>query len=88
MLRLLFIAVMAISLWACGGDDDSSCGPSTSASDLAVRWFGSSAAVRANQDRDRSVSTLPLPGMGSGRTTSNAEMRSDATNSSRSSSIA
>ena len=32
--------------------------------------------VRANQKFDRAVSTAPLPGIGSGRMTSNAESRS------------
>ena len=44
--------------------------------------------VRPNQKRDRPVSTRPLSGTGVGSTTSNAEMRSDATSSSRSSSSA
>ena len=41
-------------------------------------------AVSANQKRDRPVSTRPLSGMGVGRTTSKALMRSLATSSSRS----
>ena len=35
--------------------------------------------VRSNQKRDRAVSTAPFPGMGSGSTTSKAEMRSVVT---------
>src|SRR5689334_13539476 len=45
-------------------------------------------AVRANQNADRPVSTRPLSGIGVGSTTSNVEMRSDATSSSLSSSRA
>ena len=41
-------------------------------------------SVRPNQKWERPVSTRPLSGIGVGRTTSKAEMRSDATISSRS----
>src|SRR4029453_2497656 len=54
----------------------------------ARRWFGTIEAVFENQNRDRPVSTRPLSGISVGRTTSNAERRSDATSSSRSSPIA
>src|SRR5437016_4541025 len=47
------------------------------------RWFATIAAVSRNQKRERPVSTLPLSGIGVGRTTSKAEMRSEATSSSR-----
>ena len=40
--------------------------------------------MRSNQNRESAVSTLPLSGIGVGSTTSNADMRSDATSSSRS----
>ena len=49
-----------------------------------MRWLGTISSVRPNQNCERPVSTRPLSGMGVGRTTSNAEMRSDATISSRS----
>src|SRR5439155_11685828 len=42
-------------------------------------WFGTMSAVRSNQYADRPVSTAPLSGIGVGRTTSYAEIRSDAT---------
>jgi hypothetical protein len=45
-------------------------------------------AVRANQNADSPVSTRPLSGIGVGSTTSNVEMRSEATSSSRSSASA
>src|SRR5206468_7569907 len=54
----------------------------------ASRWFGTSPAVRANQNAERPVSTRPLSGISVGRTTSKVEMRSLATSSSRSSSSA
>jgi hypothetical protein len=44
--------------------------------------------VRENQKADMPVSTRPLSGIGVGRITSNVEIRSDATSSSRSSSSA
>ena len=47
-------------------------------------WLRTSPRVRSNQNRESPVRTRPLSGMGVGSTTSNAEMRSDATSSSRS----
>src|SRR5919202_2358294 len=52
------------------------------------RWFGTIERVRTNQKADSPVSTRPLSGISVGRTTSNVEMRSLATSSSRSSSSA
>ena len=54
----------------------------------ARRWFGTIDSVLENQNRDRPVSTRPLSGISVGRTTSNADSRSEATSSSRSSPIA
>src|SRR4029079_5000462 len=54
----------------------------------ARRGFGTIASVLENQTLDRPVSTRPLSGISVGRTTSNADSLSDATNSSRSSPIA
>ncbi len=53
---------------------DSGISSSTSAS----RWFGMMPAVCANHQRDIWVSTVPLPGIGVGSTTSNALRRSVA----------
>jgi hypothetical protein len=47
-------------------------------------WFGHRCAVCSNQNVDRPVSTRPLSGISSGSTTSNTEIRSDATMSMRS----
>ena len=47
-------------------------------------WLGQMWAVCANQNVDSPVSTRPLSGISSGSTTSNTEMRSDATMSIRS----
>src|SRR5207253_7018825 len=52
------------------------------------RWFGTIAAVCANQYAERPVSTRPLSGISVGSTTSKVEIRSLATSSSRSSSRA
>jgi hypothetical protein len=49
-----------------------------------MRWLGTRSAVRSNQKVDRPVSTRPLSGMRSSSTTSNTEIRSDATMSMRS----
>ena len=45
----------------------------------SVQWLRTMAPVRENQKRESPVSTAPLPGIGSGRTTSNADSRSVAT---------
>ena len=58
------------------------------AGSVPSRWSGTRPPVSPNQKRDRPVSTRPLSGIGVGSTTSNAEMRSEATSSSRSSSSA
>ncbi|CPN83941.1 Uncharacterised protein [Bordetella pertussis] len=50
-----------------------------------MEWLGRIWASLRSQKSVSSVSTWPLPGMGSSRMTSNAEMRSDATISSLSS---
>ena len=50
-----------------------------SSGSVATRWFGTIRPVSANQNRDRPVSTRPLSGIGVGRTTSNADSRSEAT---------
>src|SRR5262245_2101493 len=65
-----------------------SLGPMAAASPGSVpsRWFGTMSAGSANQNRDSPVSTRPLSGIAVGRTTSNADSRSDATRSSRSAS--
>src|SRR5436305_13700753 len=47
-------------------------------------WLRTIPRVRSNQKRESPVRTRPLSGIGVGSTTSNAEMRSDATSSSRS----
>jgi hypothetical protein len=55
--------------------------PGTWATDVGlipVRWFGTMPARRANQWLESCVRMAPLPGTGVGRTTSNAEIRSDA----------
>src|SRR5690348_18263265 len=57
---------------------------STSATGVPVRWFGTSCAVLPNQKLETCVNISPLPGIGSGSTTSNADRRSLATISSRS----
>ena len=49
-----------------------------------TRWFGTRSAVCSNQNVDSAVRTRPLSGISSGSTTSNTEMRSDATMSMRS----
>jgi len=56
---------------------------STEATSSPVRWLGMMCAVFANQKFEIWVSISPLPGMGSGSTTSNAESRSVATISRR-----
>jgi hypothetical protein len=50
--------------------------------------LGATAAVSSNQKADSAVRARPLSGMSSARTTSNTEIRSDATMSIRSSSTA
>ena len=45
----------------------------------SIRWLGTIEPVVSNQKIDIWVSTLPFSGIGSGRTTSKAEIRSDAT---------
>src|SRR5436190_5556501 len=50
------------------------------------RWFRTIELVRANQNADSPARTRPLSGISVGSTTSNVEMRSLATSSSRSSS--
>src|SRR5687768_8480830 len=52
---------------------------------VPTRWFGTMWPVWANQNRDRPVKTRPLSGISDGSTTSNADSRSDATSSNRSS---
>jgi hypothetical protein len=49
-----------------------------------MRWLGTISSVRSNQNFESPVSTRPLSGIGVGRTTSKAEMRSEATISRRS----
>ena len=51
---------------------------------LEIRWFGHTDAVRSNQNVDSAVSARPLSGISSPSTTSNTEMRSEATTSMRS----
>ena len=51
---------------------------------LETRWFGHADAVRSNQNVDSAVSARPLSGISSPSTTSNTEMRSEATTSMRS----
>ena len=46
---------------------------------MLMRWFGTIFAVLRNQYVESWVRTLPLSGIGVGRTTSNAESRSLAT---------
>src|SRR3954454_24246067 len=64
--------------------------PRRSGSSVAVerRWFPTMSPVLANQCRDRPVRTRPLSGTPVGSTTSNAEIRSDATSVSEPSSRA
>ncbi len=45
----------------------------------STTWLGMMSRVRSNQKLESWVSTSPLPGIGVGRITSNAEMRSVAT---------
>ncbi len=45
----------------------------------SARWFGTMCRVRANQKFEIVVSTRPLPGIGSGSTTSKALSRSVVT---------
>ena len=49
-----------------------------------IRWLGARPAVSSNQNVDSAVSARPLSGTRSSSTTSNTEMRSDATISMRS----
>ena len=60
-------------------------GGSTSASGTSSRWLGTRCAVLPNQKLEIWVSISPLPGIGFAITTSNADSRSVATISSRSS---
>src|SRR5919201_6092556 len=55
---------------------------------MPSRWFSQISVVRANQNPDKPVRTRPLSGISVGSTTSNVEIRSLATSSSRSSSSA
>src|SRR5262245_12523391 len=71
---------------AAPGSSPKSSGRSSGAT--PTRWFGTIDSVRENQNRDRPVRTRPLSGISVGRTTSNADSRSDATRSNRSSPIA
>ena len=48
-----------------------------------IRWLGARSESSSNQYAVMAVSTLPLSGMGSAMITSKAEMRSEATISSR-----
>ena len=50
-----------------------------------TRWLGATGDSSSSQKAVIAVSTRPLSGMGSAITTSKADMRSDATNRSRSS---
>ena len=50
-------------------------------------WFGTTPSSRLNHHFDSAVRMRPLSGIGVGSTQSNAEMRSLATNSSRSSGV-
>ena len=50
-----------------------------SASDKDAMWLMTICRERSNQKHDSAVSTAPFPGMGSGRTTSKADMRSVVT---------
>ena len=52
---------------------------------VEMRWLATTSRRCSNQNADIAVSTRPLSGIGSAMTTSNAEMRSDVTSSSRSS---
>ena len=58
-------------------------GGSTLATSVPVRWFGIRWAVLPNQKFEIWQSISPLPGIGSGSTTSKAESRSLATISRR-----
>ena len=53
---------------------------------MAIRWFGIRCAVLSNQNDDIRLSTSPFSGMPVGSTTSKAEILSEATISSVSSS--
>src|SRR5438034_4760217 len=55
-----------------------------SVAEVPRRWFGIKCSVSANQNRDSPVRTRPLSGIGVGRITSNALIRSEATITSRS----
>ena len=55
-----------------------------SAGSTLTRWLGATSAVSSSQKAVMAVSTLPLWGILSAITTSKAEMRSEATNSSTS----
>jgi hypothetical protein len=50
---------------------------------VSSRWLGIIDAVSANQNREIAVRTRPLSGTRVGRTTSKAEMRSEATRTTR-----
>ena len=76
--RLLITLRRAYNAWSTPAGN-------TSATARPVRWLGTTCAVRANQKFDIWVRISPLPGIGSGRTTSNALRRSLATISSSSS---
>ena len=61
-----------------------SCAPSgRSARSVEMRWLSTTSRICSNQNADMAVSTRPLSGIGSAMTTSNAEMRSEVTISSR-----
>jgi len=55
-----------------------SSGATTLSGACPVRWLGTMAARRSNQNSAMRVSSAPLPGMGSPMMTSNALMRSEA----------
>ena len=54
-----------------------------SATSVEIRWLAQRSAKCSSQNCVMAVSTRPLCGMGSAITTSNADMRSEVTNSSR-----
>ncbi len=56
--------------------------PGMSSTRSETRWFGTIEAVCENQNAESPVSTRPLSGIGVGSTTSNAEIRSEATSAS------
>ena len=60
-------------------------GSGSASRSVAMRWLPTTPAKCSNQNADIAVSTRPLLVMGSLRTTSNADMRSDVTMSRRSS---